>query len=164
MTQDAPQNEPHVMQDGGGPRRLARPAVAADLTRIQSILSNAGLSVPNVSPQSDSPFESTFHVCEIDGQVVGAIHWRAIVPEAEILDLAVRTDQRRRGHASFLMRKFLRHAKAAGINKVFLEVRESNFAAFALYEKFGFAIIGRRPNYYRNPDEAALQLQLNLPG
>ena len=40
-----------------------------------------------------------------------------------------------------------------------LEVRASNVPAIALYEKLGFAQVGRRPNYYRNPKEDALILR-----
>ena len=40
-----------------------------------------------------------------------------------------------------------------------LEVRSSNAPARALYEKLGFAQVGRRPNYYRNPKEDALILR-----
>ena len=37
-----------------------------------------------------------------------------------------------------------------------LEVRASNVPAISLYEKLGFAEVGRRKNYYRNPREDAL--------
>jgi ribosomal-protein-alanine N-acetyltransferase len=45
---------------------------------------------------------------------------------------------------------------------VFLEVRESNQAAIAFYSKHGFAKMGRRPSYYRVPDEAAIVMEKKL--
>ncbi len=42
----------------------------------------------------------------------------------------------------------------------FLEVRESNTAAQALYRKLGFVEIGRRSKYYDDPEETAIVMQL----
>ncbi len=52
----------------------------------------------------------------------------------------------------------LEEARAAGAQRVFLEVRESNRAATALYARHGFQAAGRRENYYAAPAEAALIL------
>ncbi len=62
------------------------------------------------------------------------------------------------------MQAFVQHAVTLGIRKIFLEVRESNAAALVLYKNLGFEITGRRPNYYRDPTESALLLQLLRPG
>ena len=53
----------------------------------------------------------------------------------------------------------MEHLKAMGSHCLTLEVRASNAPAIALYEKLGFAEIGRRKNYYRNPREDALILR-----
>jgi ribosomal-protein-alanine N-acetyltransferase len=42
---------------------------------------------------------------------------------------------------------------------MFLEVRETNQAAITLYQQAGFVVVGRRPGYYCDPAEAALQMQ-----
>src|SRR5215467_2230644 len=98
------QNEPLGMDGENRARRVARPAIGADLPAIQYVFVNAGLSaLSNVSSKSDSQPEPCFYVCESNGQLVAAIHWLAIAPEAEILAVAVDREQRRRGHASFLM-------------------------------------------------------------
>jgi ribosomal-protein-alanine N-acetyltransferase len=49
------------------------------------------------------------------------------------------------------------------VHAVFLEVRESNAAARALYARFGFREGGRRRGYYRKPVEDALVLVCDLP-
>jgi len=52
--------------------------------------------------------------------------------------------------------EFLDRARVAGAKMVFLEVRESNQAARALYEKWAFVQSGRRKGYYRRPEEDAI--------
>jgi ribosomal-protein-alanine N-acetyltransferase len=47
---------------------------------------------------------------------------------------------------------------------VFLEVRESNRAAIAFYDKHGFAKTGRRVRYYQDPVEAAILMEKKLTG
>lgn len=76
--------------------------------------------------------------------------------EAEILNLAVDPACRRRGVASAL----LRDADLGRFEEVYLEVRESNFAARALYSVFGFIESGVRPNYYQSPREAGIVMKL----
>jgi ribosomal-protein-alanine N-acetyltransferase len=54
------------------------------------------------------------------------------------------------------MNEVVRLAKLRNCEFIFLEVRESNTAALALYGSFGFKVSGRRNNYYRNPVENAI--------
>ena len=49
-----------------------------------------------------------------------------------------------------------------GAISAYLEVRPSNEAAVALYQKLGFNVIGRRHNYYRDSKEDALIMMKNL--
>jgi [ribosomal protein S18]-alanine N-acetyltransferase len=81
-----------------------------------------------------------------------------VADELHINTLAVRDDARRRGHATRLLRFVFAEAAAAGVQHATLEVRRSNGAALRLYERFGFAVKGIRPNYYSQPVEDALIL------
>jgi ribosomal-protein-alanine N-acetyltransferase len=54
--------------------------------------------------------------------------------------------------------------RSLGKHGVYLEVRESNLGAIAFYERLGFSSNGRRNNYYRNPDEAAVCMKKILTG
>lgn len=83
--------------------------------------------------------------------------------EAELGDLAVREEARRRGIGRRLLAAILRTAAAEGATAVFLEVRESNEAACRLYETAGFEIVGRRPDYYVRPPEDALVMRCAVP-
>ena len=77
-------------------------------------------------------------------------------------DLAVLPEARRGGVGSALLREGLRILRERGCDSVFLEVRESNTAARALYTAFGFLPCGVRRHYYRNPPENACLYKLSL--
>ena len=102
-------------------------------------------------------------VAEEAGEVVGASAARTVADEVEILNLGVAPSWRRRGVGRNLMLGAMEQAGQAGARRVFLEVRESNRGARALYTALGFVETGRRSNYYRDPAEDALVLSRPLP-
>ena len=81
-----------------------------------------------------------------------------VVDELHINSLAVDEDHRRRGLARHLLAHVLADAVSEGARSATLEVRESNRAARALYEGFGFRVEGVRRGYYQTPVEDALVL------
>jgi ribosomal-protein-alanine N-acetyltransferase len=82
-----------------------------------------------------------------------------VLDEGEIANIAVSPDLRRRGIAARLLDDALDAAAEMAIATVFLEVRVSNDAARMLYASRGFAPVGRRRAYYRQPMEDALVLR-----
>jgi ribosomal-protein-alanine N-acetyltransferase len=96
-----------------------------------------------------------------DGAVglLGYVVALVIGPEAEIADLAVAPKARRRGIGRALLERALAELAAVGVRTLYLEVRESNQAARTLYDAHGFASVGRRRGYYREPLEDALVLR-----
>jgi ribosomal-protein-alanine N-acetyltransferase len=101
-------------------------------------------------------------VAEANGAVAGYVVGRYAADEAEILDLAVREDLRRRGVAKALVGAVAERAGRLGLSRVYLEVRESNVAALGLYQSSGFKPVGRRRTYYHDPTEDALLLALDI--
>ncbi len=97
-----------------------------------------------------------------DGTVVGYAGLHVIPDEGYIDNVAVRPDQRRQGIADRLLEVFCRFG-AAHLRFLTLEVRPSNTAAVALYEKHGFREAGRRRDYYDAPREDALLLTKEFP-
>jgi ribosomal-protein-alanine N-acetyltransferase len=95
-------------------------------------------------------------VCETRSQVIGFLAGRQVADEAEILNIAVRPDFRRKGVASALLLGALDAFQRSAVIRVFLELRESNLPARTLYERHGFIRTGRRNSYYTNPTEDAL--------
>ena len=80
---------------------------------------------------------------------------RALSGDSEILSLGVIAAWRRLGTARALLRAALTRASQAGAARTLLEVAEDNMAARGLYAAEGFAIVKRRPRYYRRPGAAA---------
>lgn len=68
--------------------------------------------------------------------------------EAQLLNLSVVPDARRRGLGRALLRRFIDDGARLGAVQLFLEVRSSNTGAIALYEAEGFARVARRKAYY----------------
>lgn len=101
-------------------------------------------------------------VAEDEGILFGLIAFRITADEAEILDLAVDSGRRRQGMASRLIEDVIAACKAAGVGRIFLEVRDSNRPARNLYTRMGFTEVGRRREYYRQPAEDALVLARRL--
>lgn len=97
-----------------------------------------------------------------EGKVSGFVVGRDLGEEWEIENVAVAGPARRRGLGTRLVGELLDHARARGARSVYLEVRESNRAARALYEKWAFAESGRRKAYYHQPDEDALVYRLTF--
>ena len=101
-------------------------------------------------------------VVEADGQIRGFLLGRLAADQAELLNLAVVASQRRQGTGTALLSKAMQEWRPRGAKSVYLEVRQSNTGAIAFYEKHGFAKIGFRKGYYRDPDEAALTMVKKL--
>jgi ribosomal-protein-alanine acetyltransferase len=120
---------------------------------------------------SEQQYTATFcdakhHVClvvEDSAQVLGFVVARMLEQEWEIENIAVAGSARRRGLGTRLMGELMELARAAGAQQLFLEVRESNHAARALYEKWAFEEAGRRKSYYKNPQEDALVYRFSFP-
>ncbi len=82
----------------------------------------------------------------------------AILDEAHITLLAIHPDYQRQGLGQALLLALLIAARRRNLAWATLEVRASNRIAIALYEKFGFTEIGKRPSYYPDNGEDALVL------
>jgi ribosomal-protein-alanine N-acetyltransferase len=103
-------------------------------------------------------------VIEDDSKISGFLVVRAVVAEAEILNLCVAPHKRRAGLAEALLTEAIAELRRTRVDRLFLEVRESNSPAISFYEKHAFVKTGRRPGYYRSPDEAAVLMMKELTG
>jgi ribosomal-protein-alanine N-acetyltransferase len=100
-------------------------------------------------------YPETFLVAEEDSEVLGYVVAQMDHHQAHVLSIAVREDHRRRRVGSRLMHVLLKTLKMNGIESVLLEVRDSNSAAKAFYEKLGFQLVARLRGYYENGEDAA---------
>ena len=125
-----------------------REGTPGDLSGILAILAE--------SPEAAQwdPLGYSLLVAEVKTALAGFLAFRKLADdEAEILNLAVFPQFRKRGVAQALL-------QALPAAQVFLEVRESNAAARALYRKAGYQQVGIRPGYYEKPNEAAIVMRL----
>lgn len=99
--------------------------------------------------------DNIFCVAESEGRLAGYCGLYTAADEGEITNVAVWEEFRRRGIGRMLIREIQKLAARRGIRSIYLEVRESNTAAQAVYEKTGFSVCGYRKNFYRKPQENA---------
>ena len=113
---------------------------------------------------------AVFLVAEVEREaastVAGFASFHQLFDDADLRNLAVAPPYRRRGVARALIEAACDRLRQTGARRLFLEVRVSNEPALALYHELGFVLHSRRKNYYRNPDEDAyvLCLELSPPG
>ncbi|MDO4616514.1 MAG: ribosomal protein S18-alanine N-acetyltransferase [Lachnospiraceae bacterium] len=100
--------------------------------------------------------EGLFLAAELEGRVIGYCGVILAPPEGDITNVSVLSEHRGRGVGSMLVSKLLKQIEDRKIERIFLEVRESNQQAIRLYEQLGFNRIGVRKRYYEKPEEDAL--------
>lgn len=89
-----------------------------------------------------------------DGKVSGYINIWYVYDEADVINVAVREDSRKRGIGRKLMIEAILRLMDKGITDIYLEVRVSNLPAQRLYSSLGFVTIGTRRKYYSNGEDA----------
>jgi ribosomal-protein-alanine N-acetyltransferase len=97
-----------------------------------------------------------------ESKVCGFLVARRVGSDIEILNFAVRPNERRCGIGQALLCHAMQWARDLNAQNVLLEVRASNYAALHFYQRRGFAVVGRRPRYYVSPIEDALLLTAPL--
>ena len=95
-----------------------------------------------------------------EDRVAGYVGSQSVMGEADMMNLAVLPDFRRKGVGRKLVQTLVSKLSQNDVGSLTLEVRASNAGAISLYDQMGFAQVGRRPNYYTNPKEDALILRL----
>ena len=89
-----------------------------------------------------------------DAGLVGYCVFTVVADQAELQSVAVRPAWRRRGIGSLLLEHVCARARGDGAARVWLEVREGNTAAVALYRTHGFRQTGVRQGYYADGENA----------
>lgn len=144
-----------------------RSAASADLPAMMLLEKHAATAAHWTAQQYEALFrrhspERRALIIEDESGLQGFVIARVVDREWEIENIAVAGPARRRGLGTRLLGELLDQARGRGADAVFLEVRESNRAARALYEKWAFLESGRRPGYYNDPEEDALLYRLGF--
>ena len=107
--------------------------------------------------------ENTFcFIAEDKTEIFGYILVYYVLDECEIARIGVAPAMRRQGIASFLLHELVMFCYAYSMNRILLDVRESNEAARAFYKSRGFLEDGVRKNFYENPKESAVLMSRAL--
>ena len=93
--------------------------------------------------------------CETEGVLSGIISATLLFGEAEIENIAVSKEFRRRGIGKALVEEL-----KAKCEKVFLLVKEDNYGAISFYNSLGFKKTGVRRGYYRGKDACVMELKV----
>ncbi|HEL1618869.1 TPA: ribosomal protein S18-alanine N-acetyltransferase [Streptococcus suis] len=125
----------------------------AVLAVMQSVYEQSPWTVEQIASSMASQDEDYYLAYE-GQELVGFLAVQTVLDEMEILQIAVKADFQRLGIASQLMAAVMDWE-----GDIFLEVRESNRAAQALYTRQHFTKIGKRKDYYRNPVEDAVLMK-----
>ena len=91
---------------------------------------------------------------EESGKMIGFCGLRIIAGEGNIMNICVHPEYRKRGLGEALLTFLMQEGRNEGADSYTLEVRVSNEAAIALYEKLGFVNEGRRKKYYDDGEDA----------
>ena len=107
--------------------------------------------------------DSVFLVAVEETRLLGFVILRLAGPEGEVYNIAVAPEIRGRGIGRRLLQSALDRAERKGTRLVFLEVREGNLPAQALYRSLGFRPVGLRKKYYEMPVENAVVMARHAP-
>jgi [ribosomal protein S18]-alanine N-acetyltransferase len=126
-----------------------RRMTTGDLAAVEAI-ENSVYTHPWTPGNFSDSLEAGYHcwVMEREGRVAGYGVVMIAAGEAHLLNLSIALPLQRRGLGSELLRFFIKLARDYEAQTIYLEVRESNVAARALYAQHGFAEIGVRRTYY----------------
>ena len=146
-------------------RSLIRALRREDCAAVAQILRRSPEAVfwPQASVREVLEWQGILGLASVSGEeVAGFLIARQVKDEAEVLNLAVAPENRRKGEGGALLRAAVADLRKRGVTRVFLEVRESNAGGIAFYKRYSFLQAGRREGYYREPAEAALVMEIRL--
>lgn len=126
---------------------------ATDMARIHAQCFDQPWSEGVMADLTEKSNHLAFGV-EQDGVLASFALLAVVADEAEILTLATDPAVQGRGLASDLLAAVVTNLREDGVSQLSLEVAVDNAAALRLYEKAGFAPVGRRKAYYSRPGAA----------
>jgi ribosomal-protein-alanine N-acetyltransferase len=148
----------------GKPRAVVRVMRPADLAEVMLIERRSF-----TAPWEESTFRGLMRrpsaallIADVEGEVAGySVMWFA-ADEGELGNMAVLPELRGQGLGLRLLRESIAISSRRGARSLYLEVRETNEGARALYESVGFSVVGVRKEYYTEPVEDAIVMRLDL--
>lgn len=98
-------------------------------------------------------------VAELDERIVGFMIYELHRNRLHVLNFAVRSELRRRGIGSQMMRKLVQKLSNQRRNRIMLEVRETNLPAQLFFRANGFRAVSLLKDFYDDTTEDAYLMQ-----
>lgn len=113
-------------------------------------------STPWTAEQIEKSEDTTVFFLARDGEkVVGYGGMYTVLDEGYVTNIGVLPEYRRKGIGSKIVKELINFSIEKSLSFITLEVRVSNVAAIELYKSLEFLAVGRRKNFYSNPQEDA---------
>lgn len=145
---------------------IFRRIIENDIPQILAISEESKLSRWTAEGYKNELRNSEFFgvVCERKKEIIGFLAARLIIPVkcAELFNIAVRASHRNQSIGKELVNKLYNSCILNSLDKILLEVRQSNATAINFYRREEFKIIGTRKNFYTNPPESAFSMALDI--
>ena len=93
----------------------------------------------------------------IKNLVIGVCVFQVVLDEAQINYFVINEKFRKKGFGSYFMSYLIKKCESLNINKLLLEVSQSNITAERFYSRFDFSTVGIRRNYYKDGSHALLK-------
>ncbi|MBO99321.1 MAG: ribosomal-protein-alanine N-acetyltransferase [Chloroflexi bacterium] len=100
------------------------------------------------------------YVAKYNNQNIGYISGLLVCDDLNILNLGIDEKYRNRGFGYQLLNYLIENKRKIKLTNIFVELRKTNTLAFNLYLKQGFKVYSERKNYYSNPNEDAILMNL----
>ncbi|AIM25835.1 ribosomal protein S18-alanine N-acetyltransferase [Melissococcus plutonius] len=145
--------------------QLSRERASSQLWQLSEV------SYVNGSPWTEQQFfddllqpHSQYLIFIEENEWLGYLGYHVLLSEVQINNFVITKNKQKQGIGKQLFATFQQQLIDEKIEKVFLEVRESNKVARHFYEMLGFSMIGHRKNYYQAPKEHAWVMCKKLEG
>jgi [ribosomal protein S18]-alanine N-acetyltransferase len=117
---------------------------------------------PTIFTELSPYWPNGFLVIEDMGRIVGFLFGiLSSEMESRVVMLAVKKEYRNKGLGTMLLNRYLLESANRGVQFISLEVRANNLPAIRFYQRLGFMMTGRIPNYYSNGEDG-YTLKLHL--
>ena len=143
-----------------------RPMTMDDLEVVMTIVNNSFTSpwsrswLTGALQNRDDCFFSVSKLQGVASQhIVGFAVYSFVIDQAHVMNIAVDPNYRGQQIGDALLEALIADAKARGSEQITLEVRTSNMSAIGLYRKHKFDVIGTRPNYYKDGEDAYIMMK-----
>ena len=141
--------------------RSMNPADGGAVARLEAQIFSDAWSEKSILETLEQP-QAFIVVAERENTIVGYCIVYFVLDEAEIARVAVDSLQRKQGVGQKLLEATCQICREKGIERLLLDVRESNEPARRFYQAYGFEEDGIRKNFYDNPKEHAVLMSMHV--